>query len=776
MERKVNIQDWQKVTETDFDNFGVFPRESLDHVVGDLLIPDKAFTGFAAVQSSAAHVTVGSGRLFSGGVVYFNSDQGGTDLDLLASLPAVTRRYIAVVVWGQAIDSDTEPRTFLTDATTRATVARVVSTVNERHANISTVAGVEGPDPQKPAIASNVLVVAWVLLDTAGIVSITVPAENRAPSLRGADARLNENDSWRTRVGTRLDTLGSDLAGLAGRLSGTARQAFASALAADVARIKESINLPATYTQWGSDHFLSLAASDIAFVDYLAAVEEGCRFPDAAVESDQLGLLNQYDANVVQQDFFVLPAYDPFARISVTGNDSEQAISQYPFQTVTATQKTRGRARYRYGEWETVCTNFLWHFTGTGGAYNGEYAYNDYDPVEGIFKMADGEIWQIDPTMRTTWQDHTYIRARRVWIDGFTVEAYIDNVVGTSSISGSIMAQTFLNTQDGWLTRLDLFLTRVALTGDVTVMITDTVNGAPDYSKVIAKTVVTAANLHTYPTATPVEFIPTFLGEGKRYAFVVVTPGNHYIGLVSNNKYAQGTLFYSTDGVFAQGDLTEDVAFVAYFAQFRATRVEVQLLPLTLSGGIANIDILCQAITPGQTGISWEVQVAGLGWIALDQQSGAETYPLNGLPALLPFRVVLLGTTQSMPGFGVGSNSRTLARRPREDFKHISSIRTMPESTTINTVHVDVRLENWRGTPYHTFVAKILTGVAYATVETYDAVQEIQASDDPNAILREYTFTLAGAVGSYRIRLEGTTDNALACFHVAERIDVALTV
>src|SRR5262245_48663302 len=224
MERKVNIQDWQKVTQEDFDDFGQFPRESIDHVVGDFLIPDMAFTGFPVVQSATARVTVGAGRLMAAGLVYFNADEGGVELDLLAMLPAVTRKIIAVVVWGQAIDTQTEPRTFLTDRRTRATVARVVSTVNARHANINLVAGVEAPDPQRPAIASNVLPVAWILCDPTGIVSIT--AEERAPSLREADTRLNENDAWRTRVGTRLDTLGSDIAALALRLDGTARQKF----------------------------------------------------------------------------------------------------------------------------------------------------------------------------------------------------------------------------------------------------------------------------------------------------------------------------------------------------------------------------------------------------------------------------------------------------------------------------------------------------------------------------------------------------------------------
>ena len=198
MERKVNIQDWQKVTVEDFNNFGLFPRYSFDHVVADTIIPDMAFTGFTTVQTAPAIATVGNGRLYHAGLVFYNDNEGGTGLDLLSILPVVTRRYVGVVVWGQEIETDTEPRTFLTDPVTRATVARVVSTENRRWANISTIVGAEGPDPQLPAVASNTLAVAWILLDSTGIISIQMVEENRAPNLRDLDARMNENDAWRT--------------------------------------------------------------------------------------------------------------------------------------------------------------------------------------------------------------------------------------------------------------------------------------------------------------------------------------------------------------------------------------------------------------------------------------------------------------------------------------------------------------------------------------------------------------------------------------------------
>jgi len=82
MERKVNIQDWQKVTVEDFNNFGLFPRASFDHIVADTLIPGMAYTGFTTVQNAPAVVTVGNGRLFHAGLVFYNDSEGGASLDL----------------------------------------------------------------------------------------------------------------------------------------------------------------------------------------------------------------------------------------------------------------------------------------------------------------------------------------------------------------------------------------------------------------------------------------------------------------------------------------------------------------------------------------------------------------------------------------------------------------------------------------------------------------------------------------------------------------------
>ena len=793
MERKVNIQDWQKVTVEDFNNFGLFPRASFDHIVGDVLIPGMGYTGFTTVQTAPAVATVGGGRLYHNGLVFYNDNEGGTPLDLLGILPVVTRRYVGVVVWGQDIETDTEPRTFLTDPVSRATVARVVSTESRRWANISTVMGAESPDPIQPAVASNTLPVAWILLDSTGIQSIVMVDENRAPNLADLDARMNENDAWRLRTGSRLDTLTTDLAALAARLNGTASMKFTLKLASDIARIKETVNLPDTYTSWGADHFLTNDESDILHVDWVAKVEEGIKFPNEAERDSQIGLLNPMDPAVINQANFVLPVYDQVARIEVLGKDSELSISQYQHQTITWELCTKTRTRIRWGTAFYVCQNGYWWYapsgrdwqsslgTGegaatTGGGVGGMSPNTDliYDPIRNILTRG-GETFQILDVQDNP--GHTIVRLVQFWLDEVIDSYYWRQIVTIEGLSGSVISQTYLNSQGGWLTSVDLFFTRVAATGDVHVMICETLSGgAPNFEKTIARSTITADLLRTPPNHTRVNFLPTYLAKGARYAIVLQTPGNHFVACVHNNKFAQGSLFNSTDGAWAIGDLQKDMSFRLNFAKFRSNRCTAQLIPLELSGGIASIDLNFDSTRPPGTTITFEVQVNGE-WKSLGYY---DSNPLNGLPPLLQFRVTLAGTTDEMPGIGVASNSRSLTMRPRNDFRHISTARVMPSSATVNTVYVDFRLESWRGPPYHTFTPRLLTGAGYTSVRTPSLIEDEIDPNDPTTLFRRCTWNLAALGGApvtgYKIRSEGTTDNELAGFLVGERIDIGVTI
>jgi hypothetical protein len=109
--------------------------------------------------------------------------------------------------------------------------------------------------------------------------------------------------------------------------------------------------------------------------------------------------------------------------------------------------------------------------------------------------------------------------------------------------------------------------------------------------------------------------------------------------------------------------------FSLYFARFAQTRSVIDLKALSLSGGIAAIDILAPVIKPGSTSLTYEVQVAG-SWTPLEAVASGNSV-LHGLPPLLPFRAVFVGTTEVQPGLNLAESVLRYSR-PRTDFKHLS--------------------------------------------------------------------------------------------------------
>ena len=764
--RRVVFEANEQGTLEDFNNLGAFPEAALDAIGEGLLIPDYAYWGFDAAAAGSTSVTVSGGCIIYDGKVYVNDDQGGTEFSLLARLPVATQKYVSIVAWGAEVDESTEARAFLTDVETRAIEARVIPTANLRRAELAVVSGTEEPDPSPPATASNQISLCDILLDTGGIVSITMNTENLAPNLRSLYLMAKAFDVWRLKIGVLIDTLASDLANLSGRIKGLADRSLVIGVMQDLAQVKDRVDLPDDYSAWAADHFLDYAESDFEHADWLALVEDGCRFPFAQQRDAQLGLLNSLDPKVTVQNELMLPAHSLVERVSITGRDGEISVSSLEYQTVTTVKKSIARQRIRYGTSFIRCTNSTW------------WAEGRYDPATNTFARA-GEAYTVlegDPR-----NNNNLLRLSQFWVDRW-LEYYWENVVSTTQYSGSVLGQTFLNSQEGWLCAVDLYFSRKAATGDVQVLICETTDsGQPNLSAVIGSATLAAADIKLYPTNTRVPLQPTALQMGKRYGVVLVTGGNHYMAMVTGNKFSSGSMFTSTDGAWFQGDILNDMSLRLVFARFESPRVEVQMQPLQLENGIANIDINVDAVVPLAEGFGLihEIQDPITGdWVPLD---GSSPNHLIGLPAMLPYRIVFLGTTEMMPGIGVGSNSRLYTWRPRDDFTHISEDRVMPGVSTINTVYLTLRLEGWRGelspSGHHTCIPKLMYDSGFSLLKTATAITDEVCQDDPdNAIYRRAVFEFNPAISEYKIQIEGTTDNVVTCFHVAERVDVALTI
>lgn len=458
---------------------------------------------------------------------------------------------------------------------------------------------------------------------------------------------------------------------------------------------------------------------------------------------------------MVKRGDFILPKFSEIERVKIEGRDGELSVSQYQYQTTQVIQRTRTREVVQFGSEMHVCTNSAWFQSG------------QYDPVTATLRR-EGETWTVpEPWRAMALQEHQIIRLQQYWVSSYE-EPYWDYITVTEGVNGALVGQTFLNTEAGWATALSLPFTRVAATGDVTVVFCETEGGKPRIDQALAKVTVPAADLKTLPTMTKVPLPPTYVEKGRRYGWVIITAGNHFVATVNGNKNTNGSLFYSTDGAWFQGDVTKDIPFALSVAQFDSPRVEVQLSPLQLENGIASIKINSDVATPPGTERIWEVQLQDGSWRPL--KSYADTL-ITGLPALLPLRVVLLGTRDVMPGFSVGNSSEVRTTRPRTDFKHVATAHDFPGACS--RVEVTVRLENY-DEARHDLTAALLVGAGYATVETPDLVSD-EPTPDPKAILRTFVFNLAAPQSSAKLRLSGTTNSALVTFHVAERYDLAFT-
>jgi len=746
MERQVIYRDRQELQAADLANNETFTDESLQHLIEDAVTRERQIVGLAVSRKSATELEVSAGRLWAGdqGKVYVLT--GPQTISVFSQLPTQDTRYLVVSCYGQEVETDIQPRDYLLDLATGQTEPRAVAMERRREVVTVITAGLESPEPQKPATPTGYTLLAYALLTPGGIETIEANAAAVLPQLFSTDQRLQGVEDWRDRAAPAIATLSTDVAALAQATRNAASQARLSELAGDVARLKDLAQLPAGYSSYGADRYLTSDDSDTADPDYRARLDEGVRFPWDAQNLTALQLFNPLETAVVTRDGLILPPYAESARLSVmTPVVGSITLNQYQYQTLTLRQGTLSRTVIRYGPTRTVCTNSVWWRTG------------QYDPITRIFTR-EGETFETldDPTT------HHWVRVAQFWADTIN-EPYWYSVAVDYAVNGALVAETVLNPFTGWLTSVELLITERAADGVITLALCEATDGLPDLSRTVARTSVAAADLKLSPTKTRFAFPrPAFVVAGRRYALVLVTTGAHRAAAVDGNSYTQGTLFYGTDGAYLQGDLTKDLAFTLYYARFTSQFVQVTLQPLSLSGGIADIVLQAGQIAPETTSLFYEYQLNGL-WRRIDGTTGDL---LVGLPPLLPLRMTMVGTADLMPALEL-QGATVQVSRPALTFEHWSEARTLPQAST--SIQVQLLLEGWDAAR-HTCLVQLKDGAT-----TYNAAAVSDTVVNAASIRRTVTFTIAApGISSYRIRITGTTNNALIIFHAAERIDVAL--
>lgn len=758
---KVTIfRDRQEVTPDDFMSTGEFAQAFLTHLIRDAVEDAKGWAGFQVIESATAEITVKPGRIYSGGPSYISE----TDVvfDLISSLPSVNKKWVAVVSWGSEIDTDVQPRDFVIDVTTGAAEPNAVAMQRFRRANVATVVGVEAPQPAQPAIDANNIVIAWVLINPTGIESIAMVDDNRLPQSARLKGLIDQLMAWMGDIGPQINSLRSDLARILGMLSQLGDHRLLEQVVIDVARLKEMAELEDDYTDYGADRFLTLNESDDENVNYLAFVEEGCRFALEAEDLKALALFNPINPDVAVSNGFLLPKYTEQKRFEVGPYHEALPIAQYTYSTHQMVQRTMSKTRIRYGESKTVCTNHHWWKSGK------------YDATQGTF-YKDGETWKVE---QEPGKAVKFKRLTRFWVDTYE-EPYWDRIVVNHNISGQQIAQTFLNGADGWLTSIGLFFTQKGGSGNVNISLAEVKAGKPDLDALIGTVTLDVADIQTSANGkiqTKVAFPATWLRAGTRYAIVITTGGNHYVAMAHGTAHTQGTFFYSVDGAYQMGSFDKDLCFALYFAKFVRTRTAIDLSAMSLSGGITDIDIMAPMIVPESCELTFEVQIAGV-WHPLENVVSGNTV-LFGLPPLLPFRAIFTGTSDVQPGLNLIESSLHFSR-PRTTFKHISTKYTLAAST--RNFKVIALLENYKEAN-HDMSCKIQlngvgTEVAPAMVVDMEIDPPVDArSADHKRIRRTFTWTdaeIAAPMSSVKIVMEGQTTSALDTWHVGERVHLA---
>lgn len=694
MENLVLFRDRQEVQEADLDNIQLFARATVDRVVREGLTDERRFTGFAVAKAGATSVSIAAGAYWNQGKVHVR--ESVHSIDLLAQLPLVTKKIATIALVASDIETDIQPRDFLTDVDTEATEAQSVAMEAIRYVEFQVVYGLESSAPQKATLSTDVVPIAHITLSTTGVDIVERAGDFELVSTKKLNARTTDLESWRVRAGDRIETLGSDLSALNLSIKGITSRTVIDQIASDVAEIKERLEIEDDYTSYGAFRFLDLDGSDTDALTYAAKVEEGVRFPDANASEVALQLFNPLESKVKVHSGtgLVLPDYTEVQRASSSGAGAqlgEISISQYQFQTVTWKLKQMSAQRLRFGKAFTVCENSAWWGSG------------QYDWKTGVFTALDGRTYQALDTafdkragdtgprshLRSSGKEK-FIRFQEFWLDTET-EYYQDRVVTDYAVSGSILAQTWLSTQHGWLTSIDVDVTQVGPSGDVTMILCETRDGKPLPTKALAASVKPYADLVT--GTVKFGFRPTAIEPGKIYAIVLQSAGNHYIRTstdVPGQQFA-GTLFTSTDGAFFQGDLERDLVFAINCAQFKRSRTEVDLASLSLSGGMREIDVLAEVIEQEGSSVTFECRPDGTGtWYPLTDPANS---PFTIGPVLVHFRAVFLGTSDVMPGVRF-TGSRVRVSRSAIAKKWISDPIEM--ATATQSLKIIVVLDRYR--------------------------------------------------------------------------------
>lgn len=724
---------------------------SVDHVVGDTLVPDRGYAGMLASYAGTV-VTVGAGRLYSAGKVYAFDQPATFDVLAAGKLPVATRRIMLIIAFGQEQDAGAQPVNYVVESQSTPTAIvykpQTVATTHQRLAVVQDAYGDEAANPVYPAYGL-ALPVAVAVLGPAGIVSLQNIVDGQVPNLADLASRVKALEGFEATVGPEISTLSATLAGLA-----NARDyaPVISRILLRQAATDAKLGIPDAAADSDMDYLLDGSNSDLAHPLSNCRVEEGIRFPDDNAADQVLQRFNPFETTSVIKGGVLLPAYDRYLRQSTGPQTGSVRANGYTYNAVSYTQKTIARTRVRYGPQFGTCTNSDFWKSGT------------YDPITGIFKLPDGETFKaaFDPTAGVYStngageQSHVFVRLQEYWTDTVD-ETYWDAVVQPpQTIPGFHLAESWLCGQDQWLDAVGFHLAALDAQGDVTVLVCQAGDDArPDPSSVLASVTIPFASLAVGANVASLA-TPVLLEANQHVAVVVVTTAAHSVGTTDGADFPQGTFFALSPSGYAAADLTKHLQLDLYSCKFRQSVCTVQLQNLQLGGGITGIDILASAIVPGACNLVYGIQIAGV-VVPLGAQTTAQLNAGGALNPNIPLFATFVGTPDMMPALDL-AHSNAHVSRPKTGLAHVWPLQPRTPPMPSSQIRVIGRYEGY-DPAQHSWAVKLLTGTGYGTQTAPSSFSDVSTAD--GALERTYVFNLGAAVSSYKVLTLGTATTPL---------------
>jgi hypothetical protein len=284
------------------------------------------------------------------------------------------------------------------------------------------------------------------------------------------------------------------------------------------------------------------------------------------------------------------------------------------------------------------------------------------------------------------------------------------------------------------LTSIELDFSKLDTDGILHMFLSETDStGAPVFDKVLAyvdrdpKTMAAGYNKFTLP--------PSYLPAGKRYAWYVVTTGNHQLRGTDGSKFTAGTSFHATDGSWAQGDLLFDFNMRINGARFANARTVIPFKPMTLDNG------MYPNFLPPGTAIAWEIRPDGLTeWSRLPTPDDLAPLdlpnPLNGLPALVELRCTILATADLAPMIELSADAQIRTGRVRADMRAVTKRIVLGLTTT--QIQTLIALGDFDPV-VHTFSPRIMVNDGPALIAPDTSTTTVDAVTGRRLVLSIYT-------------------------------------